>query len=293
MGPNGCVKSTLLRSLAGLQPILEGEIRINGLPLNKQSLKDKAQLIALVLTERVDVSNLTVYDLVAMGRNPYTDWLGNLSGEDKQKVETAIAQVHLDGYESRFLNELSDGERQRAMIAKALVQDTPVILLDEPTAHLDLPNRVEIMILLRTLAKQTNKAVILSTHELDLALQASDKLWLMSPQEGVVVGTPEDLILQNQIQTVFANQSFYFDGSTGNFVMNHTGAQRAVSLLSEGEGICTFWTERALLRNGYRLVAGSPCTILVDEEKGIWKIRSNGKEIQLSTLEEVLLQLEK
>lgn len=225
IGPNGCGKSTLLRSLAGLQPVLSGEIRVENVPLNKQTLKEKARLIALVLTDRVDVSNLTVYNLVSMGRNPYTDWLGNLSEEDHRRVRIALQQVHLDGYEKRFLSELSDGERQRAMIAKALVQDTPVILLDEPTAHLDLPNRVEVMILLRKLAKETNKAVILSTHELDLAIQASDKLWLMSPLGGIAVGSPEELIAGNHIQTVFANRSFHFDNVTRRFVLNDSEPQ--------------------------------------------------------------------
>lgn len=292
IGPNGCGKSTLLRSMSGLQPILKGEIFIEDLPLDKQSLKDKARLIALVLTDKVEVSNFTVYNLVAMGRNPYTDWLGNLSEEDTQKVETAISQVHLDGYENRFLNELSDGERQRAMIAKALVQDTPVILLDEPTAHLDLPNRVEIMILLRMLAKTTNKAVILSTHELDLALQASDKLWLMSQKEGATVGVPEDLILDNHIQAVFANQSFYFDGITGNFVLNHSGALRPVSLEQEGEGNRFLWSKRALLRNGYQIVSDAASKVIVDESKGVWRVQHFDTETNAGSLDELLSLLE-
>lgn len=216
IGPNGCGKSTLLRSISGIQPVLKGEIHIESLPLQRQSLKEKAKLIALVLTDKVEVNNLTVYDLISTGRNPYTDWLGTLSETDRERIQIAIKQVHLEGYEKRFLDELSDGERQRALIAKALVQDTPVILLDEPTAHLDLPNRVEIMILLRTLAEETHKAVILSTHELDLALQTADKLWLMSPgQGGIIIGPPEELIHNNSIQKVFANHCFSFTGDNG------------------------------------------------------------------------------
>ncbi len=226
IGPNGCGKSTLLRSISGLQPSLKGNIYIEDFLLQKQPLKEKAKLIALVLTDKVEINNLTVYDLISMGRNPYTDWLGTLNDTDKERIRTAIGQVHLEGYENRSLNELSDGERQRALIAKALVQDTPVILLDEPTAHLDLPNRVEIMILLRTLAKETDKAVILSTHELDVALQTADKLWLMSPgQGGIIIGTPEDLICSNSIQHVFANHSFSFTGDNGSIRIN-LGANR-------------------------------------------------------------------
>lgn len=288
IGPNGCGKSTLLRSLSGLQPVLGGKIRVDNLPLEQLTLKEKARLLALVLTDRVDVSNLTVGELVSLGRNPYTDWLGNLSGNDREMIAGAIGQVHLEGYENRFLSELSDGERQRAMIAKALVQDTPVIFLDEPTAHLDLPNRVEIMILLRKLARRTNKAVLLSTHELDLALQASDKLWLMTPRGGVAVGTPEDLVLDNSIQTVFANRSFRFDASTGSFVMNHAGSPRTVSLEVRGEGMRLYWTERALARCGFRVAAGAVCLVTVDEMRGVWEVAAPSSVVTVASLGEML-----
>lgn len=288
IGPNGCGKSTLLRSLAGLQPLLSGEVFIHDFPLKRQTIAEKARLLALVLTDKVEVGNLTVSELVALGRNPYTDWLGNLSDNDMQMVQTAIAQVHLQGFESRFLSELSDGERQRVMIAKALVQDTPVIFLDEPTAHLDLPNRVEIIILLRTLARETNKAVILSTHELDLALQASDKLWLMTPGKGIVVGTPEDLVLTNRIQTVFANSSFRFDGSTGNFVLNHAGTPRMVSLRVKGEGMRLYWTERALARCGFCVVPDAGCIVTIDEEHGLWEVSRPGFAGTATSTEELL-----
>lgn len=216
IGPNGCGKSTLLRSIGGLQPLLGGDIRINQIPIQKQTLSAKAKLISLVLTDKIEVSHLSIADLIAMGRNPYTDWLGKLNEQDKQLIDTAIRQVHLEGYENRYLNELSDGERQRALIAKALTQDTPVILLDEPTAHLDLPNRVDIMLLLRKLAKDTGKAILMSTHELDLALQTSDRIWLMSPRQGgLQTGLPDELIKSNSIQNVFATHSFSFTGEGG------------------------------------------------------------------------------
>lgn len=287
IGPNGCGKSTLLRTLAGLQPLLSGEIRIDGRPLQKQSLKEKAKLLALVLTDRVEVSNLTVEQLVSTGRNPYTGWLGRLGEEDWEKVRVALTQVHLQGYGHRFISELSDGEKQRALIAKALVQDTPVIFLDEPTAHLDLPNRVEVMLLLRTLAKETAKSVILSTHELDLALQAADKLWLMSPHGGITVGTPEDLVLNESIQRVFANLSFRFDISTGNFIMNHPGVLPPVCLQTTGEGIRTYWTRRALSRQGYSLSSEGLLTVTVDENSACWKLSSGNQDATVFSLEEL------
>jgi iron complex transport system ATP-binding protein len=292
IGPNGCGKSTLLRTIAGLQPALRGEVRIDNLPLGKQSLSNKARLLSLVLTDRVEVSNLTVFNLVATGRNPYTDWLGKLTDHDKELVHAALSQVHLEGYANRFINELSDGERQRAMIAKALVQDTPVILLDEPTAHLDINNRVEVMMLLHELARRTNKAIVLSTHELDLALQTADKLWLMIPKHGIAVGTPEDLILTNRFQKVFANNSYRFDSSTGNFMVNHAETPRLVSLKTLGTGNRTYWTERALTRNGYQLSANASQMITVDEAADSWLISKEGRELACSSIQELLLQLE-
>lgn len=292
IGPNGCGKSTLLRTIAGLQPALRGEVCIDNLPLGKQSLSNKARLLSLVLTDRVEVSNLTVFNLVAMGRNPYTDWLGKLTDHDKELVHVALSQVHLEGYANRFINELSDGERQRAMIAKALVQDTPVILLDEPTAHLDINNRVEVMMLLHELARRTNKAIVLSTHELDLALQTADKLWLMIPKHGIAVGTPEDLILTNRFQKVFANNSYRFDSSTGNFMVNHAETPRLVSLKTLGTGNRTYWTERALARNGYQLSVNASEMITVDEAADSWLISKEGRELACSSIQELLLQLE-
>ncbi len=293
IGPNGCGKSTLLRTLAGLQPSLRGEIRIDNLPLGKQSLINKARLLALVLTDRVEVSNLTVFNLVATGRNPYTDWLGKLSEHDKELINTALLQVHLEGYANRFINELSDGERQRAMIAKALVQDTPVILLDEPTAHLDINNRVEVMMLLHELARRTNKAIVLSTHELDLALQTADKVWLMTPKRGIAVGTPEDLILTNRFQAVFANNSFRFDPSTGNFVVKHVETLHLVCLKTLGKGNRTYWTERALVRNGYQISSDAPILITIDEAADSWLITKDDQNLVCFSVQELLLQLDK
>lgn len=293
IGPNGCGKSTLLRTLSGLQPSLGGEVLIDNLPLGKQTLMHKARLLALVLTDRVDVSNLTVFELVATGRNPYTDWLGTLGDDDKELVHHALVQVHLEGYEHRFINQLSDGERQRVMIAKALVQDTPVILLDEPTAHLDINNRVEMMLLLHELARCTNKAIVLSTHELDLALQTADKIWLMTPHEGIVVGTPEDLILTNRFQKVFANNSFTFDPLTGNFVVNHANTPKQITINVIGLGHCGYWTKRALERNGYQVCPGANLQITVNETEQYWILFEDSKDYRCNSLQELLLLLGK
>ena len=184
LGANGCGKSTLLRTLAGLQPALSGEYT-----------RSDAKHIALVLTERLSMENTTVHDVVAMGRYPYTSFLGGLSTEDEAIIAQALTQVGFADTKvgETMFNAHSDGEKQRILIAKAIAQQTPIILLDEPTAHLDLPHRILILRLLRQLAHEQGKTVLISTHELDLALALSDRILLMTPQKGIQLDTAENL----------------------------------------------------------------------------------------------------
>jgi iron complex transport system ATP-binding protein len=201
LGPNGCGKSTLLRTLAGLQPAIGGTFTISN------SLTDVSQ-IALVLTERLSIENTTVHDVVAMGRYPYTSFLGGLSERDEQIIEQSLSNVGLSGCSHTFFNDHSDGEKQRALIAKALTQETPIILLDEPTAHLDLPNRIRILQMLRRVAREQGKTILISTHELDLAIQLSDRIMLMTPQRGVQLDHPDKLRKQDAFTTAFGMDIF-------------------------------------------------------------------------------------
>ena len=191
LGPNGCGKSTLLRTLAGLQPAISGSYKITNLP-HQQTASD-APSVAMVLTERLSLENTTVHDVVAMGRYPYTSFLGGLSVIDEQVIEQSLAEVGLSGTTHSFFNDHSDGEKQRTLIAKALAQESAIILLDEPTAHLDLPNRIRILQLLRRVARERHKTILISTHELDLAIKLSDRIMLMTPQQGIQVDTPANL----------------------------------------------------------------------------------------------------
>lgn len=211
IGPNGCGKSTLLRTLTGLQKPLSGNIYINGENMLKKSVKEKSKIISLVLTEPVRIGGVSVYDLISMGRFPHTSWPGNLSTRDKDKINEAVRLIKLEGYESRLVSELSDGERQRVMIAKAIVQDTPVILLDEPTAHLDLNNRIEIISLLRSISKEISKSIILSTHELELIMNLTDRIWLMNKETGLFDKTPKEIKEENILDTVFSSRLFHFN----------------------------------------------------------------------------------
>jgi iron complex transport system ATP-binding protein len=251
LGPNGAGKSTLLRTLAGMLPPLGGQMLLHGQNLAHLTPRDIAQRLSVVLTDRIDVGNLSAYALVALGRHPYTDWLGRLSDHDEASVHNALAAVDAVALAERQMHELSDGERQRVMIARALAQDPLVMLLDEPTAFLDLPRRVEMMRLLRRLAHTTGRALLLSTHDLDLALRSADVLWLMETGGHLHTGAPEDLVLSGAFAATFHREGVTFDPATGTFQMHPTGAER-VALA--GTGIAHFWTARALERAGFAVV---------------------------------------
>ena len=207
LGPNGCGKSTLLRTLAGLQPAIEGEFRIQNSEFRSQTSKE----VALVLTERLSMDNTTVHDVVAMGRYPYTSFLGGLTDEDERIFEESLEKVGFQNSEvaKTFFNAHSDGEKQRILIAKALAQQTPIILLDEPTAHLDLPHRILVLRLLRQLAHEQGKTVLISTHELDLALALSDRILLMTPGKGVQLDTAENLRKTDAFTRAFGMDIFH------------------------------------------------------------------------------------
>ena len=201
LGCNGIGKSTLLRTLSAFQPALGGEVMINyELRITNYELrsltsftdKELSRLIGIVLTEKPDVRNMTIEDLVGMGRSPYTGFWGTLTADDRQIVAEAIGMVGIESLRGRMIHTLSDGERQKVMIAKTLAQQTPIIYLDEPTAFLDYPSKVEMMQLLRRLAHEQQKTIFLSTHDVELALQLADRLWLMEPNQ-LSVGTPRQL----------------------------------------------------------------------------------------------------
>ncbi|MGB1285485.1 MAG: ABC transporter ATP-binding protein, partial [Aggregatilineales bacterium] len=209
LGANGCGKSTLMRTLAGMQPPLSGRVILSDDDLQALSIADRATRLSIVLTERPNLGLMNGYALVALGRHPHTDWMGNLSDHDKSVVQWAVDAVDARDIADAPVIELSDGQRQKLMIARALAQESDVILLDEPTAYLDLPRRVEMMRLLKHLAAETNRAILLSTHDLDLALRSADKLWLMS--DGVIrMGTPEDLILSGAFEATFQSEGVTF-----------------------------------------------------------------------------------
>ncbi len=247
LGANGVGKSTLLRTLSAFQPKLSGRIYLLGREIESYTDKQLSRMLGVVLTDKCDLRNMTVTELVGLGRSPYTGFWGLLSKADKDVVARALTLTGISHLSRRMVHTLSDGERQKMMIAKALAQETPVIFLDEPTAFLDYPSKVEMMQLLLRLSRQAGKTIFLSTHDLELALQIADKLWLMSATQGVTVGTPEDLSLSGALGRFFARKGIEFDTEAGLFRVSATCKAR-VKLI--GEGVRYAMAGKALRRNG-------------------------------------------
>ncbi|NNT71792.1 ABC transporter ATP-binding protein [Flavobacterium sp. IMCC34852] len=219
VGANGVGKSTLLRTLTGIQKPLKGKVLLNEKNIREYQALELAQHLSLVLTEKLPPSNLTVFELIALGRQPYTNWLGKLSGEDYEKINQAIKLTHIEHLATEKHQEISDGQLQIVLIARALAQDTPLIILDEPTTHLDLLHKVSVFKLLKKLSQETNKCILFSTHDIDLAIQLSDEMIVMT-EENVVQDQPCNLITQGVFSNLFKDDSITFDGEKGKFVIS-------------------------------------------------------------------------
>ena len=213
LGRNGTGKSTLLRAIAKLGEVAQGEIIVDGKAIFDIDIRTFARLVAFVNTERIDIDSMRAYDLVAIGRSPYTDWMGRLTKEDREIIERSMQITGVDKLADRMVETLSDGECQRVMIARALAQDTPVILLDEPTAFLDLPNRYELCTLLSRLAHNEGKLIVFSTHELDIALSLSDSIALVDTPRLVHMPTSE-MISSGNLERLFNSEHISFDAAT-------------------------------------------------------------------------------
>lgn len=289
LGPNGAGKSTLLRTLAGMQQPLSGDVLLMGQLVHRIGSQELAKLLSVVLTERINPVMMTGYALAALGRHPYTDWTGNLSEYDDAMVRWALEAVGALELAGKPMAEMSDGQRQKIMIARALAQDPAVMILDEPTAFLDLPRRAEVMQLLRQLAREANRAVLLSTHDLDLAMRTADRVWLMPVDGPVQAGGPEDLVLNGTFEQVFATEGVTFDRTTGTFQVN---PRRTQSIRLVGNGLRYLWTKRALERGGYQVTSNGHSRVArVEIGEDDWYIEVDGARYAVSTLSELLTTL--
>jgi len=216
VGANGIGKSTLIRTLTRVQKPISGDILIKSKSIDGYSALELAKSMSLVLTEHSFSKNLTVFELIALGRQPYTNWIGNLSIDDKNIVQRVMQQTSIESLQHKKCYELSDGQLQKVMIARALAQDTSLIILDEPTTHLDMYHKAYILNLLKTLANTTNKTILFSSHEIDLAIQLCDKLIVMTDSE-VIAGSPEELINNGSFNTLFPEDLIVFDNDSHSF----------------------------------------------------------------------------
>lgn len=216
IGANGIGKSTLLKTITGILKPLEGKVFMNEKSIENFKPEDLAKELSIVLTEHLPPSNLTVYEIVALGRQPYTNWLGKLTLEDKNKIDEAISLTEINSFQHKKHYEISDGQLQKTLIARALAQDTNLIILDEPTTHLDLVHKVTLLKLLQKLTHETGKTILYSTHDIDLAIQLCDEMIVITENE-ILQNQPCKLIEDGVFNTIFKNENIQFDASHGKF----------------------------------------------------------------------------
>lgn len=249
LGANGAGKSTLIKTICGFIPPLSGDVFIDGKPIESYSKSALAKAIGVVLTNRPSDGGLTVYDLVSLGRYPYTGYFGNLTSEDHDIVEDAIEKLGLTEIKTSYISRISDGERQKAMIAKTIAQQCQTIVLDEPTAFLDVKSRLETYSLLHKIAHDFGRTVLLSTHDLEITLRHADRLIILSSDKTLKTGATEDLILNGEIKRLFTpskTSNISFSESDGAFRIKPSYKFKAKV---EGEGKNLFWLRNALIRN--------------------------------------------
>lgn len=288
IGPNGAGKSTLMRTISGAQQPLTGSVHLDGTDIYKIPPRQLAKKLSLVLTERVNAGMLTAYEVVALGRYPHTNWSGKLNMSDHHIIHEAIEIAGATDLAERSLSELSDGERQKIMVARAFAQEPEIMILDEVTAFLDLPRRVEIMMLLKNMAHQSNKCTLLSTHDMDLALRGADRIWLLPKGSGLQIGSPEDLVLDGSFEEAFQSEGVSFDLETGSFKI-HSEYGSSVSLKG-GTKEAIQWTQRAMERAGIKVEKSADCQIVIENNDNttLWRVVSRNEEVQCGSIHELI-----
>jgi len=286
MGQNGVGKTTFVKTISGLIPELGGEVFYQNDNLKTLDSNTLAKRLSIVLTEKPYAQNLSVVELIAIGRHPYSGWMGTLSKKDQEIIDWAINETHINYLANYKLYELSDGQLQKVMIARALAQETDLIILDEPAAHLDLYNKIEVMMLLRDIARK-GKGILISTHDMQISTQLSDKLWLFNFNEQVREGTPEDLILDGTLERTLYLHGYGYDMIYG--TVNQPIESPALEVNLMGEEVVVYWTKQALKRNG--IVVNSDAKIIIKCQKGHWSVIQENHAIDFNSINNLLISL--
>lgn len=288
IGRNGIGKSTLLKTIAGLLKPLMGNVIIEGKKLTEYRRSELAEIIGYISTEQIKVDSMKVTELVELGRYPHTSWSGRLSETDNEKILFAMEKTGILSLRERFVNELSDGERQKAMIARLLAQDTDILIMDEPIAFLDIRNKYEIIHLLRSISTDKNKIVIFSGHDLSLIMDLCDRLWLIADSR-IYDGAPEDLVLNGLMNKLFDDNGIVFSESDITFRISR---EYLADIKIKGDGVYRFWTEKAVSRAGFRAVshkASISVSVERDDNGLYWTYKSDtGESPKLRTVLELL-----
>jgi iron complex transport system ATP-binding protein len=291
IGRNGIGKSTLLRTLAGVQKSLGGNILYEGQNIRDYSRMELALKVGYISTEIVRVSNMSVYDLVALGRFPYTNWFGKIGTEDHEKILDAISKTAMVSFYTKFISELSDGERQKAMIARILAQDAGIMVMDEPTAFLDISAKYEILHLLHNLSGENNKTIIFSTHDLQMAIGQADKIWLIL-DDNLIEGAPEDLMISGAFDNLFSSTNVSFNTEDGTFSFR---SDTHGSIYIEGTGLSRYWTEKAVNRAGFSVSKEKTDTfiILPSENVSSWRLKNQYETEEFRSIYELINTLKR
>ncbi len=293
IGANGVGKSTFLRTISSLQKHFFGKIKIFNKEINKYSNIEMSKKLSFVSTEIINVNNLKVKDLVALGRFPYTNFIGKLKEKDKFKINSALEITGMKNFADKYINEISDGERQKVMIAKTLAQDTDIIILDEPTAFLDVENKYEIISILKKLSEENNKTIIFSSHDLNITMQEADKIWLFLENE-TYENSAEDLILNNIFDKLFHNKKIIFDKKKFDFVRTNNEKNFKINLISD-ENLEKFLTKKALERINFKITENSKMKIFIEKDlkKTIWIFKIQDEKKICHSIYELIFILKK
>jgi iron complex transport system ATP-binding protein len=290
IGRNGIGKSTLLRTIAGLQHPIAGEILINGREIREMTLREMARTISFVSTEQIYAFQIRVEEVVAMGRIPHTGWFGRHADEDRTAIGKAIELTGINDFRHKPVHELSDGERQKVMIARALAQDTPFIILDEPTAFLDVPARYEIFRILNDLTLRNHKTILFSTHDLSMAIDVADKIWLLAENE-VFQGAPEDLLISKVFRKLFLNSPAEFDSKTSTFRFRRE-LNKQIGL--QGESRYRSLTKKAMERIGFQSADEiNDLTVNLAEKEGkpVWYLHQDQNIFTFYSIYDLIVHL--